>query len=378
MIKVCIVIGTRPEAIKCAPLVRLVRQGGQGQKVELSVISTGQHREMLLPVFDFFGYSPDFNLDLMRRGQSLNGIVADVTRELEPLLQRLAPDWVLVQGDTTTAAAASWCASNLQIRVGHIEAGLRTGDRKNPFPEENNRRLISALATRHFAPTLRARRALEREGVPEHDILVTGNTVIDALLWARDRVKDGFADLVPHLENLAARRQRVVLVTGHRRESFGQGFESICSAIKRLAQDSPNVAFVYPVHLNPRVQEPVLRLLDGLPNVFLLPPLDYPNFVWLLNRAHLVLTDSGGVQEEAPSLGVPVLVMRETTERPEGVESGNASLVGVDENRIYERVMCLLNDDKAHAAMAAVSNPYGDGKAAERIAASLLDNSLAR
>jgi UDP-N-acetylglucosamine 2-epimerase len=367
MKRIAIVLGTRPEAIKFASVVHLLRLLETQGLVSLRVYSTGQHREMLRPVFDFFGYEPDVDLDIMQKGQSLNGVAAAVMARLEPVLAAERWDWVLVQGDTTTAAAAAWCASNLEYKVAHLEAGLRTGNRRNPFPEETNRRIVSAVAELHFAPTPHAREALLREGIADSAVLVTGNTVIDALLWARERVVSGASALAAELLDIAATSRRVVLVTGHRRESFGDGFDSICRAIGQLAATHPDTLFVYPVHLNPRVREPVFNLLSNRENVRLIPPLNYPNFVWLLNRSYLVLTDSGGVQEEAPSLGKPVLVMRETTERPEGVAAGGARLVGVESSRIVENVSCLLNDVEAYGAMAVAKNPYGDGLAAERI-----------
>lgn len=370
---IAVVLGTRPEAIKLAPVVAKLRQAQTEGLVGLKVISTGQHREMLRQVFDFFDYRPDVDLGIMQEKQTLNSISATVMSLLEPALAAEKWDWVLVQGDTTTAAAAAWCASNLRCKVAHLEAGLRTGDKANPFPEESNRRIISAVADLHFAPTQTARDALLREGVADTSVLVTGNTVIDALLWARDRVASGVSVLAGELGGLQNETRRIVLITGHRRESFGRGFDAICAAIQRLARMHPGVLFVYPVHLNPRVQEPVFRILNGEQNILLISPLDYPSFVWLLNRAHVVLTDSGGVQEEAPSLGKPVLVMRETTERPEGLAAGNARLVGVETERIVDGVNLLLTDEAAYRAMTTAKNPYGDGFAAERVRNALLN-----
>lgn len=369
---IAIVLGTRPEAIKFAPIIARLRDAQAQGRVRLKIISTGQHREMLRPVFDFFGYAPDADLAIMHQGQSLNSIVAAVIAGLEPILAPERWDWVLVQGDTTTAAAAAWCASNLRCKVAHVEAGLRTGDKANPFPEETNRRIISAFSDLHFAPTPNAQQALHREGISPDSVLVSGNTVIDALLWARDRVMAGACQLAPELGGLREESRRVVLVTGHRRESFGAGFIAICAAIKRLANQHQDIIFVYPVHLNPRVQEPVYKILSGTRNILLLPPLEYPSFVWLLNRSFLVLTDSGGVQEEAPSLGKPVLVMRETTERPEGVSAGNAILVGTDGERIVSETTRLLETPMDYETMGRIRNPYGDGRAAERIVDALL------
>lgn len=341
----------------------------------MKVYSTGQHREMLQQVFNFFDFKPDFELNIMHPGQTLNSIAANVLARLEPALGAENWDWVLVQGDTTTAAAAAWCASNLRCKVAHLEAGLRTGNRANPFPEESNRKIISALADMHFAPTENSCNALLKEGIAESSIRVTGNTVIDALLWARDRVASGTGVmLAQELRGLENEGRRIVLVTGHRRESFGKGFDAICMAIKLLAEKHPDVLFVYPVHLNPRVQESVFGVLSGKDNVRLIHPLDYPSFVWLLSRSHLVLTDSGGVQEEAPSFGKPVLIMRETTERPEGIEAGSARLVGVDTNKILSGVDSLLTDAVNYAEMACAKNPYGDGYATRRIVGALLQN----
>ena len=370
---IAIVLGTRPEAIKFAPVVAKLRQAKADGLVGLKIFSTGQHREMLRQVFDFFGFEPDVDLNIMHEKQSLNSIAATVISRLEPALRSEKWDWVLVQGDTTTAAAAAWCASNLGCKVAHLEAGLRTGDKANPFPEETNRKIITAVADLHFAPTQTARDALIREGVADTSVLVTGNTVIDALLWARDRVAAGMSSsLSKELAALQLETKRVILITGHRRESFGKGFDAICTAIRLLARKHPDVLFVYPVHLNPRVQEPVFKMLSGEPNVRLIPPLDYPSFVWLMNRSYLVLTDSGGVQEEAPSLGKPVLIMRETTERPEGVTAGNARLVGVETERIMNEVSGLLIDETVYKAMAMAKNPYGDGFAASRVVKALL------
>jgi UDP-N-acetylglucosamine 2-epimerase (non-hydrolysing) len=367
-----IVLGTRPEAIKLAPVVNQLRQAECKGLVRLKVISTGQHREMLRQVFDFFGFQPDVDLDIMHQKQSLNSIASTVISRLENVLVSEKWDWVLVQGDTTTAAAAAWCASNLGCKVAHLEAGLRTGDKANPFPEETNRKIISAIADVHFAPTETAREALLREGVAATSVLVTGNTVIDALLWARERVSSGVSGLSKELAPIEAETKRIVLITGHRRESFGKGFEAICEAIKQLAKKHADVLFVYPVHLNPRVQEPVFAALSGEKNVRLISPLDYPSFVWLLNRSCIVLTDSGGVQEEAPSFGKPVLIMRETTERPEGLIAGNSRLVGVDTERIVNGVSVLLRDDAEYKKMAQVKNPYGDGFASDRVANALM------
>ncbi len=369
-VRVLSVFGTRPEAIKMAPVVlRLAAHPG----FEAKVCVTAQHRRMLDSVLEAFAIRPDFDLDVMRERQSLCGIAARVLDGLEPVLARFRPDRVLVHGDTTTTLAAALAAFYHKIPVGHVEAGLRTGDLFAPWPEEANRKLTAVVTDLHFAPTERARRALLAEGVPAERILVTGNTVIDALFLARARLR---AD--PALERAIAARfaflrpdRRLVLVTGHRRESFGTGFENICRALAELARRNPDVEILYPVHLNPNVHEPVFRILGGLPSVHLIEPVDYLPFVHLMDRAHLVITDSGGIQEEAPSLGKPVLVMREVTERPEAIEAGTVRLVGTDPARILDESERLLRDPAAYRRMANAVNPYGDGRAAERIVAAL-------
>lgn len=365
-VRILSVFGTRPEAIKMAPVVlRLAAHPG----FEAKVCVTAQHRSMLDSVLEDFAVAPDFDLDVMRERQSLCGIAARVLEGLEPVLARFRPDRVLVHGDTTTTLAAALAAFYHRIPVGHVEAGLRTGDLSAPWPEEANRKVAAVVTDLHFAPTERARRALLAEGVPAERILVTGNTVIDALFLARAKLAasptlsralaERFAFLSPH--------RRLVLVTGHRRESFGAGFESICRALADLARRNPDIEVLYPVHLNPNVREPVFRILGGLPSVHLIEPLEYLPFVHLMDRAHLVITDSGGIQEEAPSLGKPVLVMREVTERPEAVEAGTVRLVGTDRARILEESERLLRDAAAYRRMATAVNPYGDGHAAERI-----------
>ncbi len=365
--RVLSIFGTRPEAIKMAPVVRrLARTPG----VESRVCVTAQHREMLDQVLGLFAITPDVDLNLMRPNQSLAALTAAVFTHLDPVLRDLRPDWVLVQGDTTTVMAAALLAYYHRIRVGHVEAGLRTGDKFQPFPEEINRRVAGAVADLHFAPTEWARQNLLRENVPADHIVVTGNPVIDALHWVVQQPFDLRSLGIPALDDPAV---RLILVTAHRRENFGAPLERICAALRTLAETYAGaVHLVYPVHLNPNVQEPVYRLLGDVPHITLLPPLDYLPLVHLLRRAHLVLTDSGGLQEEAPGLGVPVLVLREKTERPEGVQAGTVKLVGTDTARIVREARRLLDDPAAHAAMAQAVNPYGDGHAAERIVDALL------
>ena len=363
--KVLCVFGTRPEAIKMAPVVLALQES---RDIEVCVCVTAQHREMLDQVLQLFDIVPAFDLNIMTPGQSLNGIVSTVLSDLEPVFEDFAPHLVLVHGDTSTTLAASLAAYHKQIRVGHVEAGLRTGNLYSPFPEEANRKLTSALVDIHFAPTDGAALNLQNEGVDPANILVTGNTVIDALLSAKGRVDqdasiaEGLASRFPFLDD----NKRVILVTGHRRESFGDGFERICDALIQL-DAIPDVEIVYPVHLNPNVQEPVYRRLANTNNVNLIDPQDYLPFVYLMMRSHIVLTDSGGIQEEAPSLVKPVLVMRETTERPEAVKAGTVELVGTNAELIVTKIRTLLEDAKAYGRMSQAHNPYGDGEAARRI-----------
>jgi len=366
-VRASVIFGTRPEGIKLAPVILAL---GSDPRFECRVCVTAQHREMLDQVLDTFGIRPDADLDLMRADQGLSELTSRAVTGIDGYLADEKPDVVLVQGDTTTVFCASLAAFYRKIPVGHVEAGLRTGDLWSPWPEEGNRVLTSRLAAMHFAPTETARQNLLAEGTADDDIVVTGNTVIDALLLALDRVKTEPPE-IPGLPAEAALSEgkRLVLITGHRRENFGLGFESICRAIAELAKRFPDVAFVYPVHLNPNVREPVERILRGAAsrNVHLIEPLAYLPFVSLLERSTLVLTDSGGIQEEAPSLGKPVLVMRNKTERPEAVEAGTVRLVGADFDRIVGETSRLLTDEAARAAMSRAHNPYGDGKAAGRI-----------
>jgi UDP-N-acetylglucosamine 2-epimerase len=364
------IIGTRPEAIKMAPVVKELQK--HPDRVRSVVCATGQHRQMLDQVLDLFRIQPDVDLGVMQPNQSLSQLTASLFTGLDAVVGQMRPDWILAQGDTTTVMVSAIVAYYHQVRFGHVEAGLRTGDKRRPFPEEINRRLADAVADAFFAPTERARQALLREGTNDADIYVTGNTVIDALLDVAARPYNWSAGPLAGLPQ----GKRLVLITAHRRESFGQPFRDLCHAIRTLAVGfaAEGVHFVYPVHLNPNVRAPVNEILSGLGNVSLTEPLDYLSLVQLMKRATLILTDSGGIQEEAPSLGVPVLVMRDTTERPEGVEAGVVRLVGTQPDRIIGEARTLLREPAAHAAMASRANPYGDGKAAERIVSILLQH----
>jgi UDP-N-acetylglucosamine 2-epimerase (non-hydrolysing) len=362
--RILCVVGTRPEVIKLAPVIVELRS--RPAEFEPIVCGAAQHREMLDQAMAVFEIKADHDLDVMLPDQNLAQLTARAVEGLDEVIAVERPDLVLVQGDTTTAFCGALAAFYHRVRVGHVEAGLRTNDKYAPFPEEVNRTLIGHVADYHFSPTERAKEALLREGVNASSVFVTGNTVIDALLWVRERVRQKPPTLPPGLVE-ALDGRRVILVTAHRRESFGEGFEHICQAILEVADRFPDVAFVYPVHCNPSVREPVRRLLGGHPRIVLVEPLAYEPFVWLMNRSLLVLTDSGGVQEEAPSLGKPVLVMREVTERPEGVAAGNARLVGVQRERIVAALTRLLCEPGERESMATPHNPYGDGKSARRI-----------
>jgi UDP-N-acetylglucosamine 2-epimerase (non-hydrolysing) len=367
MIRVLSVFGTRPEAIKMAPVVQALQKAPD--RFERVICVSAQHRAMLDQVLEVFGLVADHDLDLMTAAQSPAEVAARVLERLPPLLRQIRPDVLLVQGDTMTSFAAAFAAYLERIPSGHIEAGLRTGDRYQPFPEEMNRVLTSRLACIHFAPTAQARAALLREGIPPADVHLTGNTVIDALLQT---VRPDYVFRSPQLRSLDPKR-RLVLVTTHRRESFGAPLESTCAAIQELARRYPDLQFVLPVHPNPEVKKTVERLLCDVPGMHLIEPMDYVEFVHLMNRAYLVLTDSGGVQEEAPSLGKPVLVLREVTERPEGVEAGTAVVVGTDRDRIVKVAGELLDSRSAYDRMANAVNPYGDGRASNRIVAALAE-----
>ena len=382
------VFGTRPEAIKMAPLVRAI---ARTPELRQTVCVTAQHRQMLDQVLDLFEITPDIDLDLMRAGQTLPELTSRILLGMTEAIARESPDIVLVHGDTTTTFATALAAFYQRVEIGHVEAGLRTGDRYQPWPEELNRQLTGSLATRHFSPTPKARQNLLAENVPDRDIFVTGNTVIDALLWVRDRLqgldRPGLEALFAqnvHRTPLAqktldvlfgayTKRTRVILMTGHRRENLGEGFQRIISAVQALSTKYPETHIIYPVHLNPKVQEPMHAALGQLDNVHLIPPLDYAPFVRLMSDATLILTDSGGLQEEAPSLGKPVLVMRETTERPEAIEAGTARLVGTDPERIIAAVSALLDDPSEYAVMANAANPFGDGHASANIIKRLLE-----
>jgi UDP-N-acetylglucosamine 2-epimerase (non-hydrolysing) len=370
-LRVVSIFGTRPEAVKMAPVVRALRAQTE---IDSRVIVTAQHREMLDQVLGLFEIIPDVDLNLMRPDQSLADLTAAIFTHLDPVLRDLAPDWMLVQGDTTTVMAAAMLGYYRRIRVGHVEAGLRTGDRWQPFPEEVNRRVASVVADVHFAPTNHSRANLLREGVEDWRIVVTGNPVIDALNEIARRPPPAEARRLLEHYNIRPAGRQLVLVTAHRRENFGQPLEEICAGLRALAdQFSDQIQLIYPVHLNPNVQQTVYRLLSGVSNIALLPPLEYLSMVHLMRAARLVLTDSGGIQEEATGLSIPTLVLRNTTERPEGVESGVLKLVGWQAQNILREASRLLQDEAAYQAMACAENPFGDGRASERIIRAVLD-----
>jgi UDP-N-acetylglucosamine 2-epimerase (non-hydrolysing) len=366
MRKIAVIFGTRPEAIKLCPVVLALKSN---PAFECKVCVTGQHREMLQQVLDVFGVVPDKDLALMRPNQTLGGLTSRAIAAIDEYLAEEKPDIVMVQGDTTTVLAGALAAFYHHIPVAHVEAGLRTWNMESPWPEEANRVLTTRLAKWHFCPTENNKANLLKEGIAESDIYITGNTVIDALLMAKENVRKKPPKIDGLPEGLMQSDARMVLITGHRRENFGEGFEHICTAIRNLAERFPETHFVYPVHLNPNVREPVERILGGYcgKNVHLIEPQSYLPFVALMNRAYLILTDSGGVQEEAPSLGKPVLVMRDTTERPEAVTAGTVKLIGTNTDDIYQEASTLLLDESAYQAMATAVNPYGDGAAVERI-----------
>ncbi len=359
------IFGTRPEAIKMAPLVKeFLKHSG---KFQTKVCLTAQHREMLDQVMDFFEIKPDYDLNLMKPNQNLYALTGDIINKLKPILEEFKPDYVYVHGDTTTTMASSIAAFYAGAKICHVEAGLRTHNKWAPFPEEMNRQLTGRLTDYHFAPTVTAKENLLQENITEKNILVTGNTVIDALFDSSIKIKDYTSSEIKKMTTLIDDTKRLILVTGHRRENHGDGFIRICEALKSIAEENTDVQIVYPVHLNPNVQKPVYELLSDVPNIKLIDPLAYPEFVWLMNKAFIIITDSGGVQEEAPSLGKPVLVMRDTTERPEAVEAGTVILVGTDKNKIIEEANSLLNSQDKYGRMSALHNPYGDGKACKRI-----------
>ncbi len=370
MLKVLLVFGTRPEAIKMAPLVKALQLE---KGIDTKVCVTAQHREMLDSVLKLFEIQPDYDLNIMKPGQSLTQMTANMLIGLESVLTDFSPDVVLVHGDTSTTLCASLASFYQRIRVGHVEAGLRTYEIYSPWPEEGNRQLSSILTSWHFAPTETAAQHLKDEKVSENTIYITGNTVIDALLSVKKKIENDNElnqQMINHYAELDFNKKRV-LITGHRRENFGQGFENICHALIQLAQKHEDVEFVYPVHLNPNVKEPVNRLLKGYDNIKLIQPQDYLPFVWLMLHSTLILTDSGGIQEEAPALGLPVLVMRDTTERPEAVQAGTVKLVGTEIESIVKNVDELLSNDELYHAMSRAHNPYGDGQACSRIVATL-------
>lgn len=362
--KVLFVFGTRPEAIKMAPLVKAFQAESA---FDTKVCVTAQHREMLDQVLEFFEIVPDFDLDIMEPNQTLNSITAKILVEMKPVLDSFKPDLVFVHGDTTTTMAASIAAFYCGAKIGHIEAGLRTFNKHLPFPEETNRRITSVVADYHFAPTQTSFDNLVREQICPETILITGNTVIDALLTSVEIVRELKHDEIDFLKGLISEEQSVILITGHRRENHGEGFIQICEALKEIAVNNPETILIYPVHLNPNVLEPVKRILGDISNIRLIHPLSYPAFIWLMNRSKIIITDSGGVQEEAPSLGKPVLVMRETTERPEAVEAGTVILVGTDKEKIVRETQDLIDNPIKMQRMSQLHNPYGDGKAVQRI-----------
>lgn len=364
MKKNLIVFGTRPEAIKMAPLVK---EFEKHPSFETRICVTAQHREMLDQVLEFFEIKPDYDLDLMKPGQNLYGLTADIITGLKPVLEEFQPDFIYVHGDTTTTMAASIAGFYSGAKVVHVEAGLRTYNKRSPFPEEANRQITGRLADIHLAPTEASKQNLLKENIDEKIITVTGNTVIDALLFSSEKVKTYQNEEIEQLKNLVSSDKKLILVTGHRRENHGDGFIRICEALKKIAEKNPDVQIIYPVHLNPNVKGPVYEILSDVNNINLIDPLSYPSFVWLMNQSYLIITDSGGVQEEAPSLGKPVLVMRDTTERPEAVDAGTVILVGTDKEKIVYEAQSLLDDESRYREMSALHNPYGDGKACERI-----------
>lgn len=373
MKKVFIFVGTRPEAIKMSPIYMEMKKNPNFQPV---LVSTGQHKEMLLQALQDFNLTPDIDLNIMTYGQTLSSMSAKLFEKIDQLLEVEKPDMVLVQGDTTTVQVASLVAFYRKIPVGHVEAGLRSHDIYSPYPEELNRRITSLVATWHFAPTEKAAQNLLQEGVSTDRICTSGNTVIDSLLWMSERLKDNPPDLPIDLQKIIAEDKKIILVTGHRRESFGKGFENICSAIEELAKRFPDVRIIYPVHLNPEVRKIVLKRLSNHKGILLISPLSYKSFVYLMNKSYLILSDSGGIQEEAPSLGKPVLVLRDVTERPEGISAGVNFLVGTESSKIIEKVTKFLTDEEKYKTVATKKSPFGDGKAANHIIKFLEENTI--
>ncbi|NER18906.1 non-hydrolyzing UDP-N-acetylglucosamine 2-epimerase [Spongiivirga citrea] len=366
-LKNLIIFGTRPEAIKMAPLVKEFQKNAD--TFDTKVCITAQHREMLDQVLSFFEILPEYDLNLMKPNQNLFTLTADIITKLKPILDEFKPDFVYVHGDTTTTMASSIAAFYSGAQICHVEAGLRTFNMKSPFPEEMNRRVTGVTSNIHFAPTETSKQNLRNENKPADSILITGNTVIDALQFSVKKVQanEYMDEEVEELKKLLEEDKKLILVTGHRRENHGQGFINICEALNQIATNNPDVQIVYPVHLNPKVQKPVYELLSNIENISLIAPLSYPAFVWLMNQSYLIITDSGGVQEEAPSLGKPVLVMRDTTERPEAVDAGTVILVGTDKIKIIWETENLLKDNLSYENMSHLHNPYGDGKACQRI-----------
>jgi|SRR5690625_440679 len=364
MKKILILFGTRPEAIKMAPLIKEFKK--YPDLFDTKVCVTAQHREMLDQVLRFFEIKVDFDLDLMQPGQNLFNLTAEILNQLKNVLEDFKPDYVFVHGDTTTTMAGGLAAFYFGAEICHIEAGLRTWNKKAPFPEEINRQITGRIADFHFAPTEFAQQNLLKENIKKDEIFVTGNTVIDALFDCLEKVQQNPTNKILELTEKYADKS-LILVTGHRRENFGKGFEKICAALKEIAKQKPEIQIVYPVHLNPKVQQPVKKILGGIKNIDLIDPLDYQDFVWLMNRSKIIITDSGGIQEEAPSLGKPVLVMRDVTERPEAVEAGTVILVGTDQNKIKKETFRLIEDSNYYMKMSKSHNPYGDGFACKRI-----------
>lgn len=365
MKKNLIIFGTRPEAIKMAPLVNEFFK--YSHLFETKVCVTAQHREMLDQVLDFFKVVPDFDLNLMKPNQNLYNLTADIINGLKEVFESYKPDYIYVHGDTTTTMAASIAGFYAGAKICHIEAGLRTYDKHSPYPEEINRQITARIADYHFTPTYQSKLNLLAENIREESIIVTGNTVIDALLYSSEKVSTIENAEISNLKSIIDRSKKIILVTGHRRENHGEGFLNICKALKEIAMLCEDVQIIYPVHLNPKVQQPVYELLSSTKNIKLIDPLSYPAFVWLMNKSYLIITDSGGVQEEAPSLGKPVLVLRETTERPEAVDVGTVIIVGTDITRIVHETLDLLNNENRYKSMTALHNPYGDGTACKKI-----------
>ncbi|MGF1925992.1 MAG: non-hydrolyzing UDP-N-acetylglucosamine 2-epimerase [Bacteroidia bacterium] len=370
MKKILFTFGTRPEAIKMAPVIKAFKT----EEAEIRVCVTAQHRTMLDQVLEFFEIEADYDLNLMKPGQDLFSLTSAIILGMKPVLEDFKPDFVFVHGDTTTSFAASLACFYAQVKVCHVEAGLRTFDKFSPFPEEMNRVLTGRIADIHFAPTKQSKLNLLEEKVPEQNIIVTGNTVIDALLTSVNLAGRENNVEITKLKTLIAAEKKIILVTGHRRENFGDGFLNICKALKQIADNNQDVQIIYPVHLNPNVQKPVFDLLKDTPNITLIDPLAYESFIWLMNESYLIITDSGGVQEEAPSLGKPVLVMRDTTERPEAVTAGTVLLVGTDAEVIVREAQLLISDESAYKKMSELHNPYGDGCASKRIVDFILND----